>query len=82
MTDWQPIETAPRAGLILGFRRGKYMEPVYCISWVEKRDRYWQSIHGNRVEDPTHWMPISYPPNEISAEKVCTKEIVIEDGLP
>ncbi len=61
MTEWQDISTAPN-GLILGYRQGQYMELVYCVSWVEKRDRFWQSLHGNRVEAPTHWMPLPPPP--------------------
>jgi hypothetical protein len=62
--EWQPIETAPRDGVIMGFKFGKYMEPVYCVSWVEKRDRYWRSVRGDRVEAPTHWMPLPPLPSK------------------
>ena len=67
MSEWQPIETAPRNG-----------RPIFCWShdaafcgmWVG----YWNALEGrwrdlwvsDEDEDnvqPTHWMPLPEPPN-------------------
>lgn len=52
---WQPIETAPRVGLVLGFN-GHFSTMVWVGNgWVDPR--------GFAVENPTHWMAIE-PPEE------------------
>jgi hypothetical protein len=73
MTDWQPIETAPKDGtLILVF-----VPPSdYSIGWynTEKYNKnprpFWGRHNANhsktvcRSRPPTHWMPLPEPPKE------------------
>ncbi len=66
MSEWQPIDTAPKDGtLILAYarRKGKpyfrvtwwrqESDRVGYVGWGEFNDTYWPA---------THWMPISEPP--------------------
>ncbi len=68
MSDWQPIETAPKDGRLLLFVRGT----TYVGGWDD--DRYakkprplwyysdtWRRT-GCRAIPPTHWMPLPEPP--------------------
>jgi hypothetical protein len=60
MTEWQPIETAPKDGTrVLGADH----QAVEIIYWA---DGYWynQSVEISlwRVFPPTHWMPLPEPP--------------------
>lgn len=72
MSEWQPIETAPKDGTrILIFDNG-------CISianWHEQIDNYnhapfdgWlifypdDAFYTQVSENPTHWMPLPEPP--------------------
>ena len=66
MSEWKPIETAPRDGeTILAFkpderRSGDWMTAVY---WSD--DDYlrgWVMVGGLHVAHPTHWMPLPTPP--------------------
>ncbi|WP_086935501.1 hypothetical protein [Azospirillum sp. B510] len=74
MTDWQPIETAPRDGSrILVAMSDDYMkhqtwgEPKddYCIfvRWIEQIG-YWVDDFKSFVKDDdvTHWVPAPVPP--------------------
>ena len=70
MTEWKPIETAPRDGTeFLAFYPKTLYGPAafYIVSlgaddptnvMIEKRNIYNQSCH------PTHWMPLPNPPKE------------------
>jgi hypothetical protein len=71
MTNWQPIETAPKDGrTILG-----YSESGQMLIWRWDTDRYakkpkpyWRAfsvfgVTGERSMQPTHWMPLPEPPN-------------------
>lgn len=59
MTDWQPIETAPKDGTrIIVATTGRY--------WYEKHKDGWMIAncdeeYGMYVE-ATHWMPLPEPP--------------------
>ena len=63
MSEWQPIETAPKDADILGWN-GKSMTTVRWV-WFPG---YWAlSEAGGYTEDdewePAHWMPLPEPPN-------------------
>ena len=68
MTDWQPIETAPKDGtnILLVNRRGLmatglWMAGIRGRGWFlrggTKPDTFFNDHHG-----PTHWMPLPPPP--------------------
>ncbi len=78
MTDWQPIETAPKDGIvILGW--SEYMSEPAPIRWGRKSHGRtgWQAVwdgiqviatesdFGTEYVDPepiTHWQPLPIPP--------------------
>lgn len=76
MSEWQPIDTAPRveSGMILLFRPsayqwGKIAPGVFNPDKYAKRPRpYWEmrlkigGIIESRRWEPTHWMPLPEPP--------------------
>lgn len=65
MTDWQPIETAPRDGTsVLLAWRGSVDHGWYVNLDSENAESYWvYSCEGFRaIEEPTHWMPWPEPP--------------------
>lgn len=73
MSDWQPIETAPKDGneiLVFYQTRKKvviaYWEPQ---SYNKKPRPYWAAIGSHWIESdrkypPTHWMPLPAPPED------------------
>ena len=66
MTEWQPIETAPKDETrILMYRTG-YAESTavgaYWPTWEQ-----WVSVPGSYTWKPTHWMPLPKPPSEDTA---------------
>lgn len=78
MSEWQPIETAPRDGteVILGSLaqtyKGAPVPPRVTIGYwtqddepeYEYCDPYWMSWDGGFTKEnpPTHWMPLPPPP--------------------
>lgn len=75
MTDWQPIETAPRDGTaVLGYGVAPYSEDgmeITVVCWVENEKfphlSGWHSRYSgfedlNTSRQPTHWMPLPEPP--------------------
>lgn len=65
---WQPIETAPRDGSILGWNRldgvlvyrpVNYGSNKQFASWAAEFD-----CEG-LADDPTHWMPLPEPPEAL-----------------
>ena len=74
MTEWQPIETAPKDGTwILGYHPKEW--PIICWYMVCITDpmgnhyehEAWHRMNGAGVSmfnSPTHWMPLPEPPSE------------------
>lgn len=73
MTEWQPIETAPKDGtLILGFsaqyRTPKLSQDRATIFWdadnvLGAGVGWWGKLpNGLVMTNPTHWMPLPNPP--------------------
>jgi hypothetical protein len=72
MTDWQPLETAPKDGTVfLVFDKAKGW--ISQCQWVQsKKNRgFWGVVDwssdeypGNGPIEPTHWMPLPvFPPS-------------------
>lgn len=68
MSEWQPIETAPKDGRkFLACWHGKnqktgdqYKYEPECMAW--DGDFYWVVDGGQPSVSPTHWMPLPEPP--------------------
>jgi len=56
MSEWQPIETAPRDGSVIITTCGNYPNDILTSRWsvIMKRWDY--------GETPTHWMPLPDAP--------------------
>jgi len=73
MSEWQPIETAPKDGTYILIAPGLWTG-VTCGIGVYDLDRYakkprafWRRVEGHgrsqsREVPPTHWMPLPEPP--------------------
>lgn len=67
MSQWQPIETAPKNGRIIlvafpilsGAAKGQMV--VGESQWCD--GGYWEGFHRPDKEQPTHWMPLPDPPD-------------------
>jgi hypothetical protein len=60
MSEWQPIETAPKGGrAILGFMWIGDGPVTRVLHW-DGEDEKWLS--DGRQYSPTHWMPLPDPP--------------------
>ena len=73
MTEWQPIETAPRDGTpVLGYRdidgimgMVKWIQSATYGEWAGSWDLVLPSTHSEiDMWWPTHWMPLPEPPQE------------------
>lgn len=72
MSDWQPIETAPKDGTcILVWSAEPGYECVELVSWAEDEPfgtaKTWATQsegpgYSHEVESVTHWMPLPAPP--------------------
>ena len=57
MSEWQPIETAPKDGReILG-----WFGSASVIRWHIGTESFWTDGFM-RLREPTHWMPLPEPP--------------------
>ena len=69
MTNWQPIETAPKDGYILVFGPDQMdiaaWEPHWPNggAWLRMQTAEYDN-DGALVKTPTHWQPLPEPPNE------------------
>jgi len=65
MSEWQPIDTAPRDGTIVLAAQGSTIDTMFWTmsawadggGWVNNINR-----SDTYVFDPTHWMPLPEPP--------------------
>jgi hypothetical protein len=66
MTEWQPIETAPKDGTLVDLWSGLHGNRWTDYSWAA--GRWWRYSFGYEPFEfnPTHWMPIPSPPTEKS----------------
>ena len=61
MSEWQPIETAPKDGKLI-------------LLWVPGKEyglMKWEGIWDDRLHGcrgPTHWMPLPEPPDETKGQ--------------
>jgi hypothetical protein len=64
VSEWQPIETAPKDGRkVLIAYEDLHGKPHCAISrWYWKRGGYW-SAHAH--VDVTHWMPLPSAPSDL-----------------
>ena len=74
--EWLPIETAPRDGTAVDLwgvnhlhyaktgRRATNVTWGPIRDWMGKERVDWQHGHGEDFE-PTHWMPLPMPPEEV-----------------
>ena len=66
MTDWQPIQTAPKSGTcILGWWNGRAAVIRYCD--VDLCFRH-NLISREELGQPTHWMPLPRPPEQTNEQ--------------
>jgi hypothetical protein len=64
MSDWQPIETAPKDGRAVLLWIPAPAGMVELCYWNTAKDQdHWLESCGFRLqEQPTHWMPLPEPP--------------------
>ena len=64
MSEWQPIETAPKDGTrILTASRHNSGWWLIVAEWGGKSPPRWiDSFIGRTAQSPTHWMPLPEPP--------------------
>ena len=68
MSEWQPIETAPKDGrAIMVWIKGRLELQAHCFAPVSICDNgwWWDDSTGDQIEpiaDATHWMPLPDPP--------------------
>lgn len=69
--QWQPIETAPKDGLVmLLYPCGMFGTVSPDVGYWDRDKGYeaWRTLDGERIEPmPTHWMPLPDPPSAIRA---------------
>jgi hypothetical protein len=66
VSEWQPIETAPRDGTpILGIDADQITGEVrMSVMRVQSGWASFTSIPGDYHREPSHWMPLPDPPAE------------------
>ena len=66
MSEWQPIETAPKESNILGWNKNDGVL-VYRAFHYGSNNKFagWFAVydHEGDAEQPTHWMPLPPPPD-------------------
>ncbi len=81
MSEWQPIETAPKQ-IVRSFSGSEYGEHILLYVGEVVRGRWWQSSRadwraegyqnfladGGNAVHPTHWQPLPTPPRHQERE--------------
>lgn len=74
MSDWRPIETAPRDGTRFLACKGRAILVGYmssCVEWsgldeqgnlAKRTVECFRMFPGKLTWNPTHWMPLPLPP--------------------
>jgi hypothetical protein len=60
MSEWQPIETAPKDGSII-IVAAPAVGAAMWSHFMGGGNGYWAWFSGGRC-DPSHWMPLPSPP--------------------
>ncbi len=69
MTDWQPIETAPKDGSCFLAVWSKPRDPVFGVVWWEDGD--WHEYDYSRVVGEfSYWAPLPAPPARFNAPDI------------
>lgn len=67
MSEWQPIETAPRDGTCIIVYRPKHdgdYIPKVGVDWWMTKDLLVPTWAESRKDcPPTHWQPLPHPPH-------------------
>lgn len=70
VSDWRPIETAPKDGTRLWlYFPHKQEDDRQCIGWWQEdgaNGSYWMDHADSNITDPSHWMPRPAPPTGAS----------------
>jgi hypothetical protein len=64
MSDWQPIDTAPKDGtmiLVFRFHADRVRPRIHVARFYDKYN-CWGTVPSNYSTQPTHWMPLPDPP--------------------
>lgn len=78
MSDWKPIDTAPRDGthVLVFIPLARRIEIAFCHGEMPKRSGFsgWATNEGDLTEEaaPTHWMPLPEPPPALPDQKQAT----------
>jgi hypothetical protein len=63
MSEWQPIETAPKDGTRIILGADLNVDPELWASWwIGGDDRWANTPDWMWFTSPTHWMPLPSPP--------------------
>lgn len=69
MSEWQPIETAPKdgTGILVSFFNFNGLHSFIALAWYSESEEGWRAMseHGYGPMDtvePNFWMPLPAPP--------------------
>lgn len=66
MSEWQPIETAPKDGQwVLGWAPGWLVVSMAWFHVPGKVAPHWTTGRNERPIKATHWMPLPPPPRRL-----------------
>ncbi len=69
MSEWQPIETAPRDGrqIMVWVANGNITPHCFAPVSITSDSSWWDDSTGDQIEPikgATHWMPLPEPPTK------------------